>query len=262
MIGALSTISGTRLSSRFTRLGNSLSVGLETNGRGFMGFIVELPGAFVRGPVENEALSKVQREADSYLRWVGSQARPSLKTRVVQTHRCKLMVEDADSEILLDADRNYVSDQEFRGLVELVKYSGLAFTRLFDSAALKDWVDEARVRKTFYGQNKKTIREIVDHVKRTQFYYLSRTGVSFKENEAQPFMKVRGVCVDHLTSLYGENGNVKAYNVDNEDWTLKKILRRFVWHDRIHGKAIVRILEKEKAQDLIGSYDDPFGFQL
>lgn len=60
-----------------------------------------------------------------------------------------------------------MSDQEFRGLVELVKYSGLTFTRLFDSAALKGWVDEARVRKTFYGQNKKTIREIFDHVKGT-----------------------------------------------------------------------------------------------
>ncbi len=68
----------------------------------------------------------------------------------------------------MDADRNYISDQECRGLAELVKYSGLTFTRLFDSAALKDWVDEARVRKTFYGQNKKTVREMFDHVKRTQ----------------------------------------------------------------------------------------------
>jgi hypothetical protein len=46
---------------------------------------------------------------------------------------------------------------EFGRLVELAKYSGLTFAKLNDSAVLKDWVDEARIRKTFYGQNKKTI---------------------------------------------------------------------------------------------------------
>ena len=27
----------------------------------------------------------------------------------------------------------------------------------------------------------------------------------------------------------------------DEDWTLRKVLRRFVWHDRIHGRAMWRM---------------------
>ena len=181
---------------------NSLSVAMETNGTGFQGFIVELPGAYVRGPSEAEALSKAPIEAGSYLEWLGQKRSPFPKARTVQSHQCRLMVEDADNEILLDDDNRAVSHSEFQHLVELAKYSGLTFTKLYDSAKLKDWVDAARNRTTFYGQNKKTINEIFDHVKRTQYYYLSRTGSSFREDEAEPFMNIRNYCLETLDGLF------------------------------------------------------------
>lgn len=240
----------------------STSVAMETNGNGFHGFIVELPGAFVRGPTEEEALHKAPMETRSYLSWLGQEQVQFPKARIVQTHRCRLMVEDADCEILLDDDRRLMSDREFRSLVELVEYSGLAFTKLYDSTELKGWIDEARVRTTFYGPNKKTIQEIFDHVKRTQYYYLSRTGVRFAEDEEESFPRIRNFCIRVLTSLFREDGNSKIYNVDNEAWTLKKILRRFIWHDRIHGKAITRILEKQLRSGLINTHEDPFMFKV
>jgi hypothetical protein len=234
---------------------------METNGKGFLGFIVELPGAYVRGPSEKEAVSKVHWEASSYLAWLGQERTRFPKTRIVQTHRCKLMVEDADCEILLADDSRPMSDREFLNLVELVKYSGLTFTKLYDSAELKDWVDETRMRKTFYGLNKKTIREIFDHVMQTQYYYISRLGVPFKENETDPFMRIRELSLDSLERLFRQNGNSKVTK-DNEEWTVKKVLRRFLWHDRIHGKAITRILEKQRRLGLIDRYEDPFVFKI
>ena len=239
-----------------------LSVALETNGKGFHGFIVELPGAFVRGAKEEEALSKAQHEATSYLAWLGRELKQLPKAHIVQTHQCKLTVEDADCEILLDVDRGPMSDREFQLLVELAKHSGASFAKLYDRTQLKDWVDEARIRKTFYGQNKKTIKEIFDHVKRTQYYYLSRTGIAFSEDDALPLMEIRELSFDSLAHLFSKEGNSKIYNVQNEEWTLKKILRRFVWHDRIHGKAITRIQEKQRKLGLIDRYEDPFRFNI
>ena len=241
---------------------SKLSVALETNGKGFHGFIVELPGAFVRGSKEQEALSKVQHEATSYLAWLGIELKQLPTARKVQTHLCKLMVEDADCEILLDVDRAPMSDREFQLLVELAKHSGLSFTKLYDLVKLKDWIDKARIRKTFYGQNKKTIKEIFDHVKRTQYYYMSRIPVPFSEDETLPFMEIRESSLDSLARLFRKEANSKVYNVENEEWTLKKILRRFVWHDRIHGKAITRILEKQRQLGLIDRYEDLFQFKI
>ena len=243
-------------------LGDKLSVALETNGKGFMGFIVELPGAFVRGPDESSALSKTLGEASSYLRWLHIDHRVSIPPEVVQRHSCKLMVEDGDCEILLESDKSFVSHMEWMQLMDLVKYSGETFNILFEHSQLKDWVDESRVRQTFYGANRTTVKEIFDHVKRTQFYYLSRAGQRTTYDDSESLLAIRYEGLQALNKLFDKRSNSEVYSKENEDWTLKKIMRRFIWHDRIHGKAIVRILDKQKRLGLIGSYEDPFVFAI
>jgi hypothetical protein len=236
----------------------ALSVAFETNGRGFIGFIVELFGAFVRGRTEEEALSKVPSETQSYLRWAGG-VMSEYKIVIVQRHRSGLTVEDADNEILLDADRRPITLQEFEGLTALVRYSGSCFSQLYDRAELKDWIDSARIRKTFYGENPRSIREIFNHVRQTQYYYLSRTKSTFDDRETD-FMKIREFCVAQFAKTIATGNSAVIYELDNELWTLRKILRRFIWHDRIHGKAIVRILNKQQRLGLIRRFHDPYHF--
>lgn len=44
----------------------------------------------------------------------------------------------------------------------------------------------------------------------------------------------------------------------DEEWSLRKVLRRFIWHDRIHGKAMYRMAVKTFGQ---GSVPDVFRFE-
>jgi hypothetical protein len=236
-----------------------ISVALETNGKGFIGFIVQLPGAFVRGKTEEEALSKVEREVRSYVRWIDVEPPDRYEVNVSQRHLCTLTVEDADSEILLDEDKSPSTDDRFIELCDLVSYSGETFYSLFRSAELKDWVDQSRVRRTFYGEMPKTIREIFDHVNGTQYYYLSRAEPKARER-IKDFLLTRQNCLSALSELFDQKRNYQLFQVDNEEWTLMKILRRFIWHDRIHGKAIVRVMRKQKQLGLITGFDDPFHF--
>jgi hypothetical protein len=240
----------------------TLSIALETNGRGFHGFIIELPGAFVRGRTEQETLSKTQKEATSYSKWLESPAPTQIVARIVQRHQCELAVEDGDCEILLHADQDPLDQMEFALLRDLVKHSGQTFSQLYESVSVKNWVDSSKARPTFYGQTPKTIRENFDHVKNTQYYYLSRTKTPFQQVKDGDFLAIRQQCLDQLTELYSKNGNSEVFSIDNENWTLAKILRRFIWHDRIHAKAIVRILQKQQSRGLIQEYTDPFCFQL
>jgi hypothetical protein len=214
--------------------------------------LAELPRAFVRGRTEEEALSKVDSEIISYLRWIGITPRPlTYNSTVTQRHQCSLIVQDADCEILLESDRESFEGEEFLELVKLVRYSGETFVTLYNQSQLKNWIDQTRIRKTFYGENPKTIQEMFDHVNGTQYYYLSRPQISFDRCE-NDFMRRRESCLGKLEELYHKNGNSRMWEEDNEYWTLKKILRRFIWHDRIHGKAITRILESQKRLNLIG----------
>jgi predicted RNase H-like HicB family nuclease len=236
-----------------------ISVALETNGRGFIGFIVQLPGAFVRGKTEDEALSKVDSEVKAYTKWLGAEIPVDYDVHVSQRHSCALTVEDADSEILLDEDKPAMNDREFREFRDLTTYSGETFFALYSGAELRNWVDDSKIRKTFYGETPRTILEIVEHVNGTQYYYLSRVGLKPRER-TRDFLQTRRNCLSYLQELFEEQGNDQIFQVDNEKWTLRKVLRRFVWHDRIHAKAIVRMMQKQKRLGLIADFRDPFHF--
>ena len=241
------------------KITNKASVAFETNGNGYIGYVVELPGAFIRGKTEEEAIAKVNREVDLYLKWLSLKSKPDYKIQIVQRHQSSLRVEDADNEILLEADKGVTGEEDFRNLFELVWYSGESLLQLYAKTKFKDWVDEKRIRKTFYGENPKSVQEIFEHVKACQYYYLSRSKIPFEKKE-EGFLKIRGFCLEIIKGLYAVNNNSTIYEVDDELWTLKKILRRFIWHDRIHGKAMVRILEKQKQSGTIYRYEDPFHF--
>ncbi len=240
------------------KLPDLLTLAFETNGKGYIGYIVELPGAYIRGRTEAEALAKINLEVGSYLKWLKIKPVRDYEIKIVQTHESSLMVEDADNEILLDADKTRLSGHEFNTLTTLVNFSGETFDQLYADSKLKNWVDEARIRKTFYGENPSTIREIFDHVKGCQYYYLSRMRLASKTGD--DFMTIRRFCLKKLKALYRKQNNTLIIEMDNELWTLKKALRRFIWHDRIHGKAITRILEKQKRSGLIDDYNNPFHF--
>lgn len=240
-------------------LGSRVSVALETNGKGFIGYVEELPGAYVRGATEDEALSKVPSEVEAYLRWLQVKRGGGFETFVTQRHVSSLAVEDADNEILLDVDRQGMLEEESDHLIHLVECSGETFLRTYSAAKLKDWVDTERIRRTFYGERPCSIQSIFDHVNGTQYYYLSRMNIPFDDTE-RDFAKVRRLCVRRLMEVHETGGSGQVRHIDDEYWTLKKVLRRFIWHDRIHGKAIVRILERQRRSGLIAGYEDPFRF--
>lgn len=240
-------------------LADRLSLAFETNGRGCLGYIVQLPGAYVRGPTEKEALSKVTSEMKSHNRWLGAKLPPSVRTMIVQWHQSQLHVEDADSEILLDVDRRPFQNGELATLLDLVKYSGETIFKAYDQAELKEWVDESKRRSTFYGAVPSTIEEVLGHVSSAQHFYMARLGVNL-ENGTDKFLEIRRRCVDELARLHDGGVNSNLFSSENELWTLKKVLRRIVWHDRIHGKAIIRMQAKQKRARLIDDYSDPFHF--
>jgi hypothetical protein len=254
------------------------TVAVETNGRGFIGFIVDLPGGYVRGKTEAEAVSKAGLEVSRYLAWVGLDrglgggggGGGMPRSFVVQRQTTTASVDQGDTMMLLDADRPKMRPEEFRALSDLVLYSGETFESAYQGAKLKSWTDESRLPlPTFYGQRPCTIEQVYSHVRRTQTYYLSRLGLPLQDGD---FMMMRRLAVNSLRNEFehgarGSNGSSSRalVTLEGETWTLRKVLRRFVWHDRIHAKAILRIMRRQEQLGLVGTavgelVVDPFHF--
>ncbi len=253
-------------------MGNWVEVALETNGRGFLGHIVNLPGAFVRGRTRYEALKKVPYEAERYLAWAEkfpecqkiidyfgtSSAFKDQGLDIVQVHRTQLMVEDADSDILINTDRGDLSREEFYLFRDLITRSGDDVYALSRETTDPSWSDPRREGKTFYGKRPASIKETMAHIDQVQDFYISRIGIEPEHRGG--FLERRDFCMEKLGERFEQTGRGRVYRVDGEDWTLKKVLRRFLWHDRIHARAMVRILQVQQESGLVNNFNDPFNF--
>lgn len=97
-------------------------------------------------------------------------------------------------------------------------------------------------RKTFYGDVPITAGEMYTHTKNVNEYYFGELNIAATNEpdiytcRLQGFLEIERQS-DFLKNLVFDG----SYG---EEWSLKKLLRRFIWHDRIHAKAMWRMARK------------------
>lgn len=211
----------------------------EYNDGGYLLYARDYPGAFARGQTENEALSKFGGELRSYLRWSGLE-KPSWddpEVEIVQRKESELQICLADSDVLFDAERKDLTEEEYQQLKLLVLKSARDFRRIFESIPNPDISGRPR-RTCFYGPIPRTPREMYAHTNNTTAYYTAAFGLS---TENVPDIYVNRMCaLSELEDLPNFLSGRVYTAPDGEEWTLRKVLRRFLWHDRIHARAMWR----------------------
>ena len=226
----------------------------EHNGNDSLLYAADLPGAFSRGRTREEALSKMEREVFAFLRWMGEPVPDSVEIEIIQDKASELAICDADSDVLFVSEEKPLAEGEYRKLRELALKSARDFQRLYDAVP-----DKSRsalpLRRTFYGPVPGTAEEMYSHTRSVNAYYFAEIDVDadsegtiarcrergFARLEQQPDFLTRGAA----EGSYGES------------WSLRKVLRRFIWHDRIHAKAMYRMAKRVFGE---GSIPDVFCF--
>ena len=227
---------------------------LETNGRGFLLYAENFPGAFVRGASLAEAMAKWDRELAAYLRWRDGAApeAPRCGVRIVQEKQSELHVEDADSDVLFDSERLPLPRAEYEALRALCLRSAGDFLSLYEAVPEKDR-PLSPARETFYGSVPSAAEEMYRHTKNVNSYYFGEIGTEAPNGpdilrcREEGFRRL-GVQGDFL-------GNPVFDGSYGEQWSLRKVLRRFLWHDRIHARALTR-----RAAEIWPGLKDPFRF--
>lgn len=210
----------------------------EHNGQDSMLFAERFPGAFTRGPSKAEAVRKMPAEIKSYLRWRGGPVPDAFEVEIVQEKSSALTVSDADSDVLFDSERQALSPPEYAELKALALKSARDFLTLFEAIP-----DPNRsclpARETFYGLVPRTALEMYEHTKNVNEYYFSEIGVPADNEGTLLACRERGFAALESKPHF-LNDPVVPGSYD-EEWSLRKVLRRFVWHDRIHARAMYRM---------------------
>ena len=226
----------------------ALSCVWEHNGDDTLMYVSELPGAYTRGANLEEAMDKMEGEVMSYLKWAGKPLPDSVNVKIVQDATCGLNVYDADSDVLFDSEREPLTMAEYETLKALAMRSAESFQQLFDSIPTKDSSSDP-VRNTFYGQVPRTAGEMYKHTKDVNAYYFGEINVDADNDGTISQCRARGFdALEKLPDFLTQPPQEGSYG---EYWTLRKLMRRFIWHDRIHAKAMLRMARRNGLGDCL-----------
>ena len=213
----------------------------EHNGNDTLLYAIDFVGAYTRGESLEIAKAKLPQEIVAYLKWLGEDTSDNIEGVITQEKDSELAIKDADSDVLFESEKAPLTADEYEKLKALALKSAKDFLALYDSIPDKSATAIAE-RKTFYGQVPRTADEMYMHTKNVNEYYFAEIEVDadndgtiyecrkrgFEELEAKPDFLQNAV----IEGSYGE------------DWSLRKVLRRFIWHDRIHARAMYRMAVK------------------
>lgn len=226
----------------------------EYNDNGHLIYIENFVGAHLRGKTFGECIEKLKNEINSYSKWLNIDIFDEpIEIKTVQSKFSGLKISDADSDIIFNSEKKPLSQSEYENLKSLALKSAKDFLALYLSVPDKD-ATSLSPRQTFYGKKPLTANEMYEHTKNVNNYYFGEIGVDADNKGNIYTCRIKGFEKLEMQPDFLKN-KVFAGSYD-EEWSLRKLMRRFIWHDRIHAKAMYRMATK-----LFGnSIDNSFKF--
>lgn len=199
------------------------------------------PGAFARGASLAEAVEKLPKDLRDWSEWTGLPAPEFCHVTIAADLACGLDVADADSDVLLGSELPELEWGAYEKLRDAALRSAERFLKLYESVPDKDRSSNP-LRQTFYGAVPRTAREMYGHTKNVNAYYFGEIGV--EADNVGDIVECRRRGFEMLEKQPGFLKNPVFQGSWDESWTLRKLLRRFIWHDRIHARAMERMVKR------------------
>ena len=210
----------------------------EHNGDDSILYASNFVGAFSRGASKEEAISKMPEEIRRFQLWRDETPPDEYEIVIVQEKESDLQVRDADSDVLFTTEKEPLSAEEYQCLKSLAMRSAVDFYLLYSSFPDKN-KSSLPCRRTFYGPVPRTAEEMYQHTKNVNEYYFSEIGAEADNEGTIVSCRARGF--EALESVKGYLSLETVTGSYDEQWSVRKLLRRFIWHDRIHAKAMYRM---------------------
>ncbi len=240
----------------------SWSVNLEHGERWWYAHVVELPGCFTRGETREEVLGTLTDAIEDHVAFLVAKGCPVDTTihdfRVVEEiHGIPELGERGGAVALFASDMVPVGEKEFNHFLNQMRWNREELLVI-----IKPLSENERNARPL--PDKWTIGETLQHIANAEEWYISRLGAEIQE-ECEGFIKginpeerwdsilerlevTRRGCAHALEYAFGRGlegvFTLAAYTQHPEEcWSFRKVLRRFVEHEREHIGTINRVVE-------------------
>lgn len=226
--------------------GRRISAGLEEGGDGaFLAHALTLPGCVAPGPTPEAAVWALQGEVLDWLGFLAAMGEPvpprdaELEVAVDEWLRTEARAGDGESTACFAHDLRPLEDADVDR--ELRWLGGLRAALL------------ARVRRLPGDQVERplpgggTVRRALEELARAQWWTLSRLGASPLGDPGDRTLArldaAMALVVDHFSHLPRER-RALLLEIDGEEWTPRKVLRRLLWTEWSLGRVVVHALDR------------------
>lgn len=227
----------------------------EDGEAGYFAWIPSYLGFATWGETEGEVLGKVP---DKLLEYVRFRERRGVSCRwSSELSELEVAGRISGNEILFDWDYQPVTPSlidETIGLLHATRTELLGLVTALSDDAL-DW--DPPYRRFPSWAKWRTIRQILVHIANVEtHYYLPNIGIRPTVSPAdsgapwrQTLLTHRNVTIEELQELKTADDQSRTHILeDHGGWSVGKVLRRLVWHERLHAKSVGRIIGAYQAQ--------------
>ena len=219
------------------KLDEPFDVYVESNRLGrSVAHVPQLPGCIVRAQTSDQALRYVEEAVTQYLLWLGMHGGaprpvPSLiRTRVVEQYTGAAASGSGSRVALLQPDRLPIDRKELEEYLQRMSYSRKDLLEIISTLPCD-------VLKSHPHRQQRSIREILQHIAGAEQWYLTRLmkvpRFPVQKTHLLRLQVVREAALRLLSQDDLRRGE-RVVEMAGEAWTLRKVLRRFLEHEREH----------------------------
>ena len=143
--------------------------------------------------------------------------------------------------MLFENEKAPLTADEYEKMKALALKSSKDFLALYESIPDKSATAIVE-RKTFYGTVPRSADEMYEHTRNVNEYYFAEIDIDADNSGNIYECRKRGFEILETKPNYLDTLVIEGSY--GEDWSLRKVLRRFIWHDRIHARAMYRMAVK------------------
>jgi predicted RNase H-like HicB family nuclease len=221
----------------------TLHLGIEDiEPNNWVAWVFELPGCYARGTTREQALALAPPAVDELLDRLStddfrlSNIQPPFGFSIEEEFRA------------IPSAPDYLVNAFFRNDAIPLKPADIAYAAclfvLNRNAlhAIISTLSDAVLDREVAGEVQQTIRGVIRHIGTAEWWYWDRLGLAFPREErphdiAELLPKVRAYTLQKLSELIGSTIITERIG---EKWSPRKLLRRAIWHERVHTHQIAR----------------------
>lgn len=214
----------------------------ENEGR-WIAHVPDLPGCYFTHKDRDQAIQAIPAAVEAYVSWckdhglrVSGLSEPMIVAEVIRSW---------ESEAGYEVNAFFASDRPPLVEEELPQFEHLLTATRKDLMTEVRGLDADSLARDFPNE-RWSIRGILKHVARAEWWYLDRLGLVFPSDKLiqEPFAcleQVRKFMLSNVSALVKQSG---VMTLVGETWTSRKVLRRALWHERDHTEHIRKLRKK------------------